>query len=293
MASYHAQLVIRVLHHLGWMIHFQKSELTPAQDFQFIGMQLRTQDFIVTPLPKMWFKVQVILDHWRWATTVSDLDIHRMLGTIQYKAPLVPRGQLRFRPIQWWALTAWDQFTEDWDEWICVPDWVICQFTWWVSLAVCQSCHSEAPGYEFHTIHRCFTHGMGGSTGRPQHQWSVVMCAEPEPHQHSRTRGSFVCSQRIPESFTWQSGPLMCDNATVVLYIKREGGTRPFRLVRLVIRLLKFVTRSRLCQSQFSFLDVAMCKQTVYHGQEKHSPRSGQTTANHWYQCSNYGVGHG
>ena len=35
----------------------------------------------------------------------------------------------------------------------------------------------------------------------------------------------------------------MCDNATAVSYIKREGGTRSFRLTRLAIRLLKFCDR--------------------------------------------------
>ena len=33
---------------------------------------------------------------------------------------------------------------------------------------------------------------------------------------------------------------LMCDNSTVVAYIRNEGGTRSFRLTRLTIRLLQF-----------------------------------------------------
>ena len=50
-ASAHAQLVIRVLRHLGWMINYRKSE--PTQDFQLIGMHFRAQDFTVAPLLKM------------------------------------------------------------------------------------------------------------------------------------------------------------------------------------------------------------------------------------------------
>ena len=49
---------------------------------------------------------------------------------------------------------------------------------------------------------------MGGSTGWPQRKWSVVTCTEPESHQHSQTQGSVMCNQRVPESSTWQSGPL-------------------------------------------------------------------------------------
>ena len=33
---------------------------------------------------------------------------------------------------------------------------------------------------------------------------------------------------------------LMCDNATAVSYIKKEGGTKSFRLMRLTIRLLRY-----------------------------------------------------
>ena len=53
MATSNAQLVIRVLQHLGWIINFEKSELTPTQEFDFIGIHFRTQDSTVAPVPKM------------------------------------------------------------------------------------------------------------------------------------------------------------------------------------------------------------------------------------------------
>ena len=172
MASYH------VLHHLGWMTNFQKTKFTPTQDFQFIGMQFRIPDFTVAPMPKMQLKVQAIVDHWRWVTTVSALDVHRMLGTTQYMAPLVPRGRLFFPPIQWCALTKWDQSTEDWDQWICIPDWVIRQFAWWASPAVCQGLSFRSPETDgCNIIHRCFPSGMWGSTGRPEQKRSMITCA--------------------------------------------------------------------------------------------------------------------
>ena len=37
-AQLHAQTTIKVLQFLGWIIIFEKSDLTPSQDFQFIGM---------------------------------------------------------------------------------------------------------------------------------------------------------------------------------------------------------------------------------------------------------------
>ena len=51
-AQLHSQTIIKVLQFLGWIINFEKSDLTPSQDFQFIGMQFNTQRFTVAPLPK-------------------------------------------------------------------------------------------------------------------------------------------------------------------------------------------------------------------------------------------------
>ena len=83
------------------------------RNIDFISMCFRTQDFTVAPMPKMQIKVQSIINHWRLADTVSALDIHKMLGAIQYMAPLVLRGCFRFWLIQWWASEAWDQSSED------------------------------------------------------------------------------------------------------------------------------------------------------------------------------------
>ena len=62
--------------------------------------------FTMAPLPKMITKVQAILDHWRFVTTMSALDLHRMLGNIQYMALFVLRGRLRFQPpvVSYWHM---------------------------------------------------------------------------------------------------------------------------------------------------------------------------------------------
>ena len=55
-AQLHAQTTISVLQFLGWIINYEKSDLTPSQDFQFIGMQFNTRQFTVAPLLKMRLK---------------------------------------------------------------------------------------------------------------------------------------------------------------------------------------------------------------------------------------------
>ena len=66
-----ANLVLRVLQHLGWVIHFSKSDLPPGQQFNFICMQFSMCTYTVTPLPKMGIKIQNTLHHWKSHTLAS------------------------------------------------------------------------------------------------------------------------------------------------------------------------------------------------------------------------------
>ena len=44
-AQLHSEMTITLLQRLGWVINFEKSDLTPSQDFQFLGMQFNTRQF--------------------------------------------------------------------------------------------------------------------------------------------------------------------------------------------------------------------------------------------------------
>ena len=137
-AQLHAQTTIKVLQFLGWIINFEKSDLTPSQDFQFIGMQFNTRRFTVAPLPKMRVKVLSVLQHWMANPNITARDLHRLLGMLVFMASLVRRGRLRLRPVQWWAAAAWCQRTGNWSDRIQVPQWVLSEVAWWSSPAVLQ-----------------------------------------------------------------------------------------------------------------------------------------------------------
>ena len=137
-AQLHAQPTIRVLQFLGWIINYEKSDLTPSQDFQFIGMQFNTRQFTVAPLPKMCLKVQSVHQHWMTNPNITAHDLHRLLGMLVFMASLVQRGRLRLRPVQWLAATAWCERTGSWTDRITVLQWVLSEVAWWASPAVLQ-----------------------------------------------------------------------------------------------------------------------------------------------------------
>ena len=239
-AQLHSQTTIKVLQFLGWIINFEKSDLTPSQDFQFIGMQLFTRRFTVAPLPKMRIKVQSVLQHWMANPNITARDLHRLLGMLVFMASLVRRGQLRLRPVQWWAATAWCQRTGDWSDRIQVPQWVLSEVAWWSSPAVLQGLPLAARETEVTLFTDASSSGWGAQLGShsTQGQWSASqrLC-----HINVLEMQAVIYAVRdfLPH-LRYRVVRLMCDNAVTVAYIKNEGGTRSHTLMQMTIRLLKW-----------------------------------------------------
>ena len=239
-AQLHSQTTIKVLQFLGWIINFEKSDLTPSQDFQFIGMQFNTRRFTVAPLPKMRVKVQSVHQHWMANPNITARDLHRLLGMLVFMASLVRRGRLRLRPVQWWAATAWCQRTGNWSDWIQVPQWVLSEVAWWSSPAVLQGLPLAARETEVTLFTDAYSSGWGAQLGShsTQGQWSASqrLC-----HINVLEMQAVIYAVRdfLPH-LRYHVVRLMCDNAVTVAYIKNEGGTRSHTLMQITIRLLKW-----------------------------------------------------
>ena len=169
-----AQTTISVLQFLGWIINYEKSDLTPSQDFQFIGMQFNSRQFTVVPLPKLRLKVQSVHQHWMTDPNITARDLHRLLGMLVFMASLVRRGRLHYRPVQWSA-TAWCQRTGSWSAQITVPQWVLSEVAWWASPAVLQGLPLAAKETVVTLFTDASSSGWGAQLGSrsTQGQWSA------------------------------------------------------------------------------------------------------------------------
>ena len=205
-AQLHAQTTIKVLQFLGWIINFEKSDLTPSQDFQFIGMQFNTRRFTAAPLPKMRVKVQSVHQHWMANPNITARDLHRLLGMLVFMASLVRRGRLRLRPVQWWAATAWCQRTGNWSDRIQVPQWVLSEVAWWSSPAVLQGLPLAARETEVTLFHRCVQFGLGSPVRLTLDTGTVVSISKIVSHKRSRDAGCHLCCERLPTSSKVPSG---------------------------------------------------------------------------------------
>ena len=221
-----AQMTISLLQFLGWIINYKKSDLTPSQDFQFLGMQFIFRQFTVEPLPKMRLKVQYVLQHWMTNPNITDHDLHRLLGMVVFMASLVPRRRLCLRPVQWGGLHC--RLPEDREldrsDHSSSMGSVRGGLVGISSSPTRSSPHHQGKGSD--SLHGCVQFGLGSPIRFMLDTGTVVSISKIVAHQRSGDAGHHQrCETFLPHLRFWVVR-LMCDNAVTVAYIKNEGGTR-------------------------------------------------------------------
>ena len=212
-------MTISVLQYLGWISNYEKTDLTPSQDFQFIGMQFNTRQFTVAALSKMRLKVQPVHQHWMTNPVITARNLHRLLGMVVFMTTLVPRGRL-CRPVQWWATTAWCQRTGNCSDRITVPQWVLSEVAWWASPAVLQDLPLATRETEVTLYTEASSSGWGAQLGSHSTQglWSA---SQRSCHISVLEMQAIINTMRafLPHLRS-RVVRLMCDNAVTLAYIK-------------------------------------------------------------------------
>ena len=242
-AKLHAQTTIMVLQFLGWIINFEKSDLTPSQDFQFIGMQFNTRQFTVVPLPKMHLKFQSIHQHWMTDPNITARDLHRLLGMLVFMASLVRRGRFCLRPVQWWAATSWCQRTGS-----CLTRLFLSGF-WPGLVGISSSPARSTPRHKgdgSDSLHGCVQFGLGSPVRLTLDTGTVVSISTIMAHQRSGDAGRDQCCEKLPASSEVPSGSLDVPQRSDCSLHQEQGGTRSHTLMQLTIRLLKWCDRKAI-----------------------------------------------
>ena len=112
----HTQSVLRLATQLGFTINFEKSDLTPAQRFTYLGMSFDTVAYVVRPAPRRVAKLLGLLRVLLRKKFLTPREIAALLGSMESLATLIPLGRVYKRPLQREFRQRWDQKTQRWDE---------------------------------------------------------------------------------------------------------------------------------------------------------------------------------
>ena len=116
--------------------------------------------------------------------------------------------RLRFRPVQWWAATAWCQRTGSWTDRITVPQWVLSEVAWWASPAVLQGLPLATKETEVTLFTDASSSGWGAQSLGSRSTGTVVSISKIMAHQCSGDAGRHQCCERLPASSEVPGGSL-------------------------------------------------------------------------------------
>jgi hypothetical protein len=103
--SANLEIVLKTLTDLGWIINFQKSELTPSQKFVYLGMFFDLEIGYVYPSQERVETLISVIQSVCNSRHVMTQVYLRMLGLMVSLEPVIPQAALRRRPIQLFLMT--------------------------------------------------------------------------------------------------------------------------------------------------------------------------------------------
>ena len=237
--QHHMDQVISLTTSLGFTPNWEKSALTPAQEFTFLGMLFRTVPCTVAPSRARLERFSALRDRLLSSKSASVRTLHSLLGQMESLAPLLPLGHLHKRSFQRELSCRWDQVSQSWDLVISLQDWLVPSLAQWTVTSWLDSCVPTAvPQHEVELYTDASTVGWGAHVENltASGTWSQ----EERSFHINRLELEAVClAVESFSAFLSQKVVLLCtDNTTVACYILKQGGTRAHHLSQRAEALL-------------------------------------------------------
>ena len=241
-------LLIHTTQRCGFLINQKKSELTPTQDFVFIGVRFLTDQGIMLPPPDRVEKILSSVKEFRDFKTISARMMLSLLGLLNSAADQIPLGRLYLRPLQLLLLSQWKPHTDPIDHVFALPHELLTEvWEFWSNedkITQGVSMEQTVPGVTL--ITDASFQGWGAHIGSETTSglWSQ------EQSQMDINVLEMIAVQRALQFFLHrvkqQSVLLYTDNSTVMFYLRKQGGTRSPTLCRITWEILRWCAQQRV-----------------------------------------------
>lgn len=234
--------LLRLARDLGFLVNWEKSSLTPSQDFVYIGVRFRTDLGLSLPPPD---RVESILLQTEELSRLSDVPARRLLqwlGLLNSATDHVPWGRLFMRPMQLFLLSQWRPHRDPLDMRISLPHRVL-ESVWrfWgtaENLEKGMPLDRPVPTWTIETDASLF--GWGASLRE-----SAIFASGQWSAEEKKLHINLLELKAVEEALRqWEDVVKGClvlvrsDNTTTVQYLNRQGGTRSPSLAMSTFRLL-------------------------------------------------------
>ena len=231
--------VLAIALRLGFRINREKSELVPRTSFVYLGMQMDSLAFTVAPKPARLEKLQRLLDTMCPLEATSARCLHRLLGTLESLAPLLPLGAVYRRPLQREVAARWSQASGSWDDQVSLGPWFLEAVRQWQDQEwLARSVPLVLPEPEMEVFTDASMLGWGA------HVDDRVASGSWSPLQQTLhiNQLELLAVQLGLDQLLQPPFPVLVrvvsDNSTVVAYLMRQGGTASASLSQLAEEVL-------------------------------------------------------
>ena len=243
------QFTIKLISSLGLIINEKKSDLIPAQNFVFIGMEFLTHKNIVR-VP--WDRVQDILSLVLWFKKQEQVSARlflSLLGKLSAAAQFVVLGRLHLRPLQMALFAQWKPHVLPLEHCILINMQIKSHLEWWNSRERFAQGVLLKPPLPSHTLFTDASLSGWGAHLEPEGLlfhgvWSLdqsalhinvlemkaILLALKQCHQHVNNTTVMIAT----------------DNSSVVAYLRKQGGTHSPSLYMEVWETLRWCDKRNI-----------------------------------------------
>ena len=232
--------LVQFVQELGWVINFKKSELTPTQKFDFLGYRFDLTKGEVLPTEKKWLILTAALEGLNNSQTTTPRILMSFIGILASLEKTVPMGRLHMRPFQWYLKTHW-KYPQSLDKKIPCSEILKKHLVWWKNPKnVLTGCPLHVEEHNLLLFTDASIKGWGAHLGdlTISGLWS-----DTEANLHINIlemKAVFLAIRSFQSHLLNQRVLVASDNATVVAYLNKQGGTHSLEMCLMVWRLMAF-----------------------------------------------------
>ena len=188
----HTQTVLKLCTRLGFHLNTDKSDLSPARQFTFLGILFDPVHWLVRRADHRVTRLSLCISQLLHRPSAPASLLATLLGLMESLAPLIPHGHLHKRALQWAFRARWSQSHQPWDALIPLGPWFLQAIAYWLDLSwVSQGVPISVPPPSGGALHGCIQQGLGRTHEPPVSSGSLVRRSVLRSHQPARAGGGF------------------------------------------------------------------------------------------------------
>jgi len=256
--------VLTLCQELGLMVNWDKSDLTPKQDYVFLGYRFENLSHRVFPSEDRIVKILSLVNTFRTSQVLPVRIWSSLIGLLGSVDKIIPGGRLKIRTLQTHRRSQWKQIDDpDFHRWLEIAPTLKTDLAWWTITGnwvrgvptlppnpdVVIYTDASNSGWGAHTESRRYH--LSGKWTEPQRQLHINLL-ELKAVVLAVTTWETMCQGKTVLIAT--------DNRTVVAYLNHGGGTRSPGLNLVAVQFLTWclsrnlVLRARHIPGQLNVL---------------------------------------